>query len=155
MDILIVNCSLFNPTPSLCAMIINHFKFNSNIVSYNLSGMGCSAGVIAVSLARELLQVRGDRDSDRFLSPVGSGSLCRGTCSLCESQLRPTLPITSLRVLLTRGGPISAQVYPRSYALVVSTENITQVRNPWQAGGLRFTAQADAYQGRHSLQVRR
>ena len=79
-DILIVNCSLFNPTPSLCAMIINHFKFNSNIVSYNLSGMGCSAGVIAVSLARELLQVRGHPDSDRFLSLVWPGSL--GTRSL-------------------------------------------------------------------------
>jgi len=57
-DILIVNCSLFNPTPSLSAMIVNHFKMASNVVSYNLSGMGCSAGVISVSLARELLQVR-------------------------------------------------------------------------------------------------
>ena len=56
-DILIVNCSLFNPTPSLSAMIVNHFKMKSNIVSYNLSGMGCSAGVISISLARELLQV--------------------------------------------------------------------------------------------------
>ena len=56
-DILIVNCSLFNPTPSLSAMIVNHFKMKSNIVSYNLSGMGCSAGVIAISLAKELLQV--------------------------------------------------------------------------------------------------
>ncbi len=38
-------------------MIVNHFKMKSNIVSYNLSGMGCSAGVIAISLAKELLQV--------------------------------------------------------------------------------------------------
>ncbi len=36
--ILVVNCSLFNPTPSLSAMIINHFKMRSNIISYNLSG---------------------------------------------------------------------------------------------------------------------
>ena len=57
-DILVVNCSLFNPTPSLSAMIINHFKMRSNIVSYNLGGMGCSAGVIAISLAKELLQVK-------------------------------------------------------------------------------------------------
>ena len=56
-DILIVNCSLFNPTPSLAAMIINHFKMRSNIISYNLSGMGCSAGVISIALAQELLQV--------------------------------------------------------------------------------------------------
>lgn len=56
-DILVVNCSLFNPTPSLSAMIVNHFKMRSNTVTYNLGGMGCSAGVIAVGLARELLQV--------------------------------------------------------------------------------------------------
>ena len=63
-DILIVNCSLFNPTPSLSAMIVNHFKMASNVVTYNLNGMGCSAGVISISLARELLQVRSPaRDS--------------------------------------------------------------------------------------------
>lgn len=56
-DILIVNCSLFNPTPSLSAMIVNHFKMRSNIISYNLGGMGCSAGVVAVGLAQQLLQV--------------------------------------------------------------------------------------------------
>ena len=57
MDILIVNCSLFNPTPSLSAMIVNHFRMKANVVSYNLSGMGCSAGVISIQLAKELLQV--------------------------------------------------------------------------------------------------
>ncbi|DBA99231.1 TPA: 3-ketoacyl-CoA synthase 11 [Trebouxia sp. C0006] len=54
-DILVVNCSLFNPTPSLSAMIVNHFKMRSNVISYNLAGMGCSAGVIAVGLAQRLL----------------------------------------------------------------------------------------------------
>jgi hypothetical protein len=67
-DILIVNCSLFNPTPSLSAMLVNHFKMKSNIVSYNLSGMGCSAGVIAISLARELLQVRLPHSWDNSLA---------------------------------------------------------------------------------------
>ena len=57
-DILVVNCSLFNPTPSLSAMIVNHFKMRSNVISYNLGGMGCSAGVIAIGLAKELLQAR-------------------------------------------------------------------------------------------------
>lgn len=56
-DILIVNCSLFNPTPSLSAMIVNKFKMKSNTITYNLSGMGCSAGVIAIGLAQQLLQV--------------------------------------------------------------------------------------------------
>ncbi|XP_020571945.1 3-ketoacyl-CoA synthase 4-like [Phalaenopsis equestris] len=55
--ILVVNCSLFNPTPSLSAMIVNRYKLRVNIRSFNLGGMGCSAGVIAVDLARDLLQV--------------------------------------------------------------------------------------------------
>ncbi|OVA09870.1 FAE1/Type III polyketide synthase-like protein [Macleaya cordata] len=70
--ILIVNSSLFNPTPSLCSLIINHYKLKGNILSYNLGGMGCSAGLISVDLAKQLLRV-----------------------------------------------------HPNSYALVVSTENIT------------------------------
>lgn len=56
-DILIVNCSLFSPTPSLSAMIVNKYKLRSNIRSFNLSGMGCSAGLISIDLARDLLQV--------------------------------------------------------------------------------------------------
>jgi len=56
-DILICNCSLFNPTPSLASMIINHFKMRSDVIVYNLGGMGCSAGVISLSLCNELLQV--------------------------------------------------------------------------------------------------
>lgn len=56
-SILIVNCSLFSPTPSLSAMVVNKFKLRGNIRSYNLGGMGCSAGVIAIDLAQELLQV--------------------------------------------------------------------------------------------------
>merc|ERR1712232_568885 len=55
-DFLVVNCSLFVPTPSLCAMICNKFRFREDIRSYNLGGMGCSANVISVDLARQLLE---------------------------------------------------------------------------------------------------
>ena len=57
-DIVIVNCSLFNPTPSLSAMVVNHFGMRPDVKTYNLSGMGCSAGIISLGLAKELLQVR-------------------------------------------------------------------------------------------------
>ncbi|KAF9687974.1 hypothetical protein SADUNF_Sadunf02G0149000 [Salix dunnii] len=53
--ILIVNCSLFNPTPSLSSMIVNHYKLRTDIKSYNLGGMGCSAGLISIDLAKDLL----------------------------------------------------------------------------------------------------
>ncbi|CAL5096361.1 unnamed protein product [Urochloa decumbens] len=54
--VLVVNCSLFNPTPSLSAMVINHYKLRGNVASYNLGGMGCSAGLVSIDLARDLLQ---------------------------------------------------------------------------------------------------
>ena len=49
-------CSIFNPSPSLSAMLVNHFKMKSSVITYNISGMGCSAGLIAIGLVRELLQ---------------------------------------------------------------------------------------------------
>jgi 3-ketoacyl-CoA synthase len=55
--ILVVNCSLFCPTPSLVDMIIHKYNLRGDIRSMNLSGMGCSAGLISVGLARNLLQV--------------------------------------------------------------------------------------------------
>eukprot|EP00257_Ricinus_communis_P015513 XP_015573444.1 3-ketoacyl-CoA synthase 20 [Ricinus communis] len=79
--VLVVNSSLFNPIPSLSSLIVNRYKLRGNILSYNLGGMGCSAGLISLDLAQHLLQV-----------------------------------------------------HPNSYALVVSTENIT--RN-WYMGNER------------------
>lgn len=57
-DILIINCSLFSPTPSLCAMVAHHFQMRSDLLTFNLSGMGCSASLIAIDLARRLLEQR-------------------------------------------------------------------------------------------------
>lgn len=56
-DILIVNCSLFSPTPSLSDMIMHRYKLREDIICHNLSGMGCSAGLISVDLAKQLLKV--------------------------------------------------------------------------------------------------
>lgn len=54
-DILVINCSLFSPTPSLCAMVTSHFNMRSDVDTYNLSGMGCSASLISIDLAKQLL----------------------------------------------------------------------------------------------------
>lgn len=55
-DYLIINCSLFSPTPSLCAMVLSKFDMRSNVATYNLSGMGCSASLISIDLAEQLLR---------------------------------------------------------------------------------------------------
>jgi 3-ketoacyl-CoA synthase len=57
-DILIINCSLFSPTPSLCAMVAHHFQMRHDVLSFNLSGMGCSAGLVSIDLAKRLLESR-------------------------------------------------------------------------------------------------
>jgi len=82
-DILIVNCSLFNPTPSLASMVVNHFRMRPSVITYNLSGMGCSAGLIAIGLAQELLQARA-RARGLSLPPAGLGPAGRAG-SACET----------------------------------------------------------------------
>ncbi|XP_074264564.1 3-ketoacyl-CoA synthase 17-like [Silene latifolia] len=58
--VLIVNCSIFNPVPSLTSMIVNKFKLKEDVKSFSLSGMGCSAGLAAIALAHDVLQVHKD-----------------------------------------------------------------------------------------------
>ncbi|GAB2213438.1 hypothetical protein Drorol1_Dr00021479 [Drosera rotundifolia] len=60
MEIVIANCSIFCPVPSLSDMIVNRYKLNSTVLTCNLSGMGCTAGLSAIKLAKQLLQVRKD-----------------------------------------------------------------------------------------------
>ncbi|KAI0493834.1 hypothetical protein KFK09_023959 [Dendrobium nobile] len=53
---LIVACSMFSPAPSLTSRLVNRFGFRSDIKSYNLSGMGCSAGTVGMDLAAMILR---------------------------------------------------------------------------------------------------
>ncbi|XP_057528271.1 3-ketoacyl-CoA synthase 5-like [Amaranthus tricolor] len=56
-DIIIVNCSVLCPSPSLSSLIVNKFNLRPDIKSFNITGMGCSASMIAMSLAQNLLLV--------------------------------------------------------------------------------------------------
>ena len=60
--VLVVNCSLFCPTPSLSAMLVNKFGMRDDVLSFNLGGMGCSASVISVDLVRRLLRSSENRN---------------------------------------------------------------------------------------------
>ncbi|KAK1319005.1 3-ketoacyl-CoA synthase 6 [Acorus calamus] len=90
-EVIVSNCSLTCPTPSIAAMVANRMggaavllsnrerdrsaskyvlrrlvrthlgsqdrAYRSNVMSFSLSGMGCSAGILSVSMARDLLKV--------------------------------------------------------------------------------------------------
>ncbi|MCO5572242.1 hypothetical protein L7F22_025995 [Adiantum nelumboides] len=60
-DFLIIHACLFYPTPSLSARIVNRYKLRADVKTYNLSGMGCAAGLLAVNLAKDLLSVHRDK----------------------------------------------------------------------------------------------
>lgn len=62
-DILIINCSGFCPSPSLSSIIINKYSMKSDIKNFNLSGMGCSASALAIDMAQALLKTQKDSDA--------------------------------------------------------------------------------------------
>lgn len=68
-DILVVNCSLFNPTPSLSAMIVNHFKMRSNVLTYNLAGVLCNSASLHSHL-RGKIAMTAHHTSERTLQDL-------------------------------------------------------------------------------------
>lgn len=55
-DMVIATCGCFSLAPSLSAEIVNRYKMRDDVKSYNLSGMGCSSGVISIDTAAQLLR---------------------------------------------------------------------------------------------------
>jgi 3-oxoacyl-[acyl-carrier-protein] synthase III len=39
-------------------MVLQHFRMRPDVMTYNLSGMGCSASLIAIDLAKSLLHTQ-------------------------------------------------------------------------------------------------
>ncbi|CAL6035838.1 3-ketoacyl-CoA_synthase [Hexamita inflata] len=55
-DVIVTNCSLFSPTPSLSSMVVNEFKMKKDIHSFSLGGQGCSASPIGADIIQAFLQ---------------------------------------------------------------------------------------------------
>ncbi|KAF7051860.1 hypothetical protein CFC21_060052 [Triticum aestivum] len=85
-SILVVNCSVFAPVPSISDMIVSRYKLHHDIRCLNLSGMGCSAGVTAVGLATRLLQATRRQHGAQFAMVVSTETL---TSNFYEGKERP------------------------------------------------------------------
>ncbi|CAK0731645.1 hypothetical protein CVIRNUC_000023 [Coccomyxa viridis] len=55
-DAVIVSCSCYAPNPSMAAMLVNKFGFRKDVLTFNLSGMGCSTSVVCVDMAKRLFK---------------------------------------------------------------------------------------------------
>lgn len=130
-DFLIINCSLFSPTPSLCAMASNRFRLRSNCRTFNLSGQarGEEAGLAAriwrplcLGLSPWCTRARGwhavHSHGVDTLAPFGGRML---------TPMAPRAQGCSASLLSTDLAAELLQNNPNSIAIVVSTELITQV----------------------------
>eukprot|EP01105_Mastigella_eilhardi_P002850 TRINITY_DN1367_c0_g1_i3.p1 TRINITY_DN1367_c0_g1~~TRINITY_DN1367_c0_g1_i3.p1 ORF type:complete len:383 (-),score=101.27 TRINITY_DN1367_c0_g1_i3:561-1709(-) len=118
-DFVIVNCSLFCPTPSISSMIINKYKMRKDVRNYNLSGMGCSAGLISIDLAKDLLQTHRSKYCLVF-------SFENITENWYKGQMRPMLMSNCLfrmgaaAILLTN----KRELYPRAKYTLQTTVRV-------------------------------
>ena len=56
-DAVIVSCSCYAPNPSMAAMLVHRFGLRADVLTFNLSGMGCSTSVVCVDMAKRLFKV--------------------------------------------------------------------------------------------------
>ncbi|CAN8243936.1 unnamed protein product [Cochlearia groenlandica] len=86
-------------------MVINKYNLRSNVKSFNLSGMGCSAGLISVDLARDLLQVH----------PNSNAIIVKGNVGINLSKDLMAIAGEALKANITTIGPL---VLPASEQLL-------------------------------------
>ncbi|KAI3981540.1 hypothetical protein MKX01_007460 [Papaver californicum] len=55
-DVLIVTSGTFTSVPSLPSILVHRYNLHPDIKTFNLSGMGCSSGVMCVDLAANVLR---------------------------------------------------------------------------------------------------
>ncbi|MCO5560766.1 hypothetical protein L7F22_014386 [Adiantum nelumboides] len=70
-DFLIVNVSMFYPAPSLSSHLVHHYKMKDDVKTFNISGMGCAAGMVAVDLAKDILRVH----KNKYVVIVGTENI--------------------------------------------------------------------------------
>ncbi|KAK9748716.1 hypothetical protein RND81_02G075300 [Saponaria officinalis] len=58
-NIVIVTCGGFSPAPSLSSLLVNRYKMDPGVRTFNLGGMGCGSGVLSIDMAAHMLRATG------------------------------------------------------------------------------------------------
>jgi len=124
--IVVTNCSLFCPTPSLSAMLVNRFGFPEDVRTFSLGGMGCSASLIGLDLIKGLL-------SEQPYHRRGHGQRRKKSEKCVPSQGPPVRSSSGAEYRLPEGELPAKSARPQNplslnkpnYALLVSFENMT------------------------------
>lgn len=56
-DILITVFGVYNIIPSVSSVIVKRYNLRHDIRTYNITGMGCTAGLVALGLVQNLFKV--------------------------------------------------------------------------------------------------
>ena len=57
-DVVVTACTLFTPVPSLASMLVHEYDMRPDVVTVPLAGAGCSAGVLGLQVAADMLAAR-------------------------------------------------------------------------------------------------
>uniref|UniRef100_A0ACD5TX43 Uncharacterized protein n=1 Tax=Avena sativa TaxID=4498 RepID=A0ACD5TX43_AVESA len=60
-DVLVVNVNFLCPEPCLASRIVQHYGMREDIAVYNVSGMGCSATLVSLGIAKNVMRARAPR----------------------------------------------------------------------------------------------
>ena len=117
-DFLVINCSLFCPTPSLCASVARKYKLKSTVRTYSLHGMGCSASLIS----EPRLGAHRSKPSFIFVPVRGPRRHRPGKAAPPEPRKLDCGWVTVRRNNVVRPGTLPL---PRPRAVVISLEEIS------------------------------